>query len=92
MGRRRAGTRDLRVSAEHKSTRFSDRGMPAESGSLDNSRDYSSALAYELISQLRSISSCCGVVHSMVWLLEIGTSNAEKDSTVGREKGSRQIP
>ena len=30
------------------------------------SRDYSSALAYELISQFRSISSCCGVVHSMV--------------------------
>jgi hypothetical protein len=32
------------------------------------------------------------VVHSMGWLLEIGTSNVEKDSTVGREKRSRQIP
>jgi hypothetical protein len=29
-------------------------------------KDYSSALAYELTSQFRSISSCCGVVHSMV--------------------------
>lgn len=27
--------------------------------------DYSSAEAYELISQFKSISSCCGVVHSM---------------------------
>jgi hypothetical protein len=32
--------------------------------------NYSSALAYELISQLRSISSCCGAVHSMVGSFE----------------------
>ena len=67
----------MRVSAEHKSARFSDRDTLAESGSLATSKDYSSALAYELISQLRSISSCCGVVHSMGRLLEIGTSNVE---------------
>jgi len=55
---------------EHKSARFRKRplhGLLAESGSRreSNLKDYSSALAYELISQLRSISSCCGVVHSM---------------------------
>src|ERR1700688_1493164 len=39
----------------------------------ERSSHYSSALAYELISQFRSISSCCGVVHSMAKLLELKT-------------------
>src|SRR6202140_4984595 len=39
----------------------------------ERSSHYSSALAYELISQLRSISSCCGVVHSIGKLLEFKT-------------------
>src|SRR5450631_2041623 len=39
------------------------------------SSHYSSALAYELISQFRSISSCFGVVHSMVKLLEEKMNN-----------------
>jgi len=42
----------------HSGTRAGDRGA--------RSRLYNSALAYELISQFRSISSCWGVVHSMV--------------------------
>jgi hypothetical protein len=42
-------------------------GLLTESGSRRKRKlDYSSALAYELISQLRSISSCLGAVHSMV--------------------------
>ena len=42
-------------------------GLLTESGSRRKRKlNYSSAFAYELISQLRSISSCCGAVHSMV--------------------------
>ena len=39
----------------------------------ERSSHYSSALAYELISQFRSISPCCGVVHSIGKLLEVRT-------------------
>ena len=44
--------------------------------------NYSSALAYELISQLRSISSCCGVVHSMGGSLKSGTVVQSKNTMV----------
>jgi hypothetical protein len=52
-----------------------------------SSEVYSSALAYELISQLRSISSCCGVVHSMDGSLKVGTSLPSKNTTAFGKKG-----
>jgi hypothetical protein len=53
-----------------------------ESGAEERlvAKGYSSALAYELISQLRSISSCCGVIHSMGGSLKSLTVLPEENS------------
>jgi|SRR5690242_10739776 len=70
----------------HKTARSPQRSGPT-------TQDYNSALAYELTSQFRSISSCCGVTHSIAmapWLsCNPQSSRPEKDSIgiCGRERG-----
>src|SRR6266852_4291380 len=51
---------------------------------------YSSALAYELTSQFRSISSCCGVTHSMAMAPWIQNSKLAEQVQVNTRKRRRE--
>jgi len=75
------------------------KARPRKEGSCRSlERNQSSALAYELTSQFRSISSCCGVTHSIRTLLNImirkreATTNERlgqgESSAVAKGKGS----
>src|SRR6266852_895079 len=71
---------------------FATQGKQKASATQRCLRDYSSALAYELISQFRSISSCRGVTHSMSGApLREFNDKREHSMAARKEKGGKSL-